>query len=159
MKDVVEGVGYADRILVLDISPGVDLITGLIQACKANKITCGLICSCIGSLQEAHFESIAYDPNSPTGGGFGTPQCVKGPIQVINGQGCIGEREDGELFVHLHITFVSGRDGTIFGGHIEQGHNLALNRLEVGLITAKQLSISTELDPRTGQLHLVPRSQ
>lgn len=126
-KEVTYGSGYGDRILVLYMSSGVDLLTGILDACKANMIRSGLICYCIGSLKEVSFESVTFDPNMPNGGDLLKHQRFEGPIQVLSGQGCIGSNEAGELFAHLHITFIAGRTGTVFGCHINPGDNPVFN--------------------------------
>ena len=66
---------------------------GILDACRVHGIRSGLICSCIGSLQEVNFVSIGVDPNVPTGVGLGKEQRFEGPISVLNGQGCIGQME------------------------------------------------------------------
>jgi hypothetical protein len=154
--DIVSGSGYLDKIIYIDISPGSDLIGSIIAACEKHSIESGLIVHCIGSLQCVYFESIAVDPKYPTGGGITSPRTIEGPIQVLGGQGSVILDETQKYSVHLHITFIEGRTGTIFGGHIEKGNNLALNRLEVGIASIDKMILKRQFDSRTGHYHIVP---
>lgn len=157
MSGVSTGIGSGERILMVYMSQGVDLLSGVLNSCKANGIISGLICYCIGSLKEVNFKSVSYDPTKPSGGVHSGPQRFEGAIQVLNGQGCIGHNETGELFAHMHITFVDGKTGKIFGGDIDPGNNPVMTRLEVGIIALKNMAIKVELDPQDGY-HLVPKS-
>ena len=154
----VTGVGQAGKLMVIDISPGSDLLTSVLAACRERGITSAVIVYCIGSLRKAEVETIGFDPNNTqTGVGFGGHKVFDGPIQVLSGQGCVGLDEKNEYFAHMHIIFVDGSTGQIFGGHLPQGGAVAINRLEVGLIASEGMQILTELDSRTGHLHLIPR--
>ena len=157
ISGVSTGLGYGERILVVYMTQGVDLLSSVLNACKANGISSGLICYCIGSLKEVNFKSVSYDPSRPAGGVHTDMQRFEGAIQVLNGQGCIGHDETGELFAHMHITFVDGKTGTIFGGDINPGNNPVMTRLEVGIIALRNMVIKAEFDPQDGY-HLVPKS-
>ena len=155
-SNIISGSGTVDRMIYIDVSPGSDLIDSILKACEEHTIQSGLIVYCIGSLQYVYFESIAIDPKYPTGAGITTPQRIAGPIQVLGGQGSIALDEDNNQYVHLHISFVEGRNGTIFGGHIEQGKNPALNRLEIGIVSVQGMLLEKKFDPRTDHYHVVP---
>lgn len=155
-SNVISGSGILDRMIYIDISPGADLIDSILEACEEHTIHSGLIVYCIGSLQYVHIESVAIDPKYPTGAGITSPMRIEGPIQVLSGQGSIALDENKKHSVHLHISFVEGRSGTIFGGHIEQGKNPALNRLEIGIVSVQGMLLEKKFDPRTDHYHVVP---
>ncbi|MDL2220286.1 DNA-binding protein [Eubacteriales bacterium OttesenSCG-928-N14] len=156
-QDIVCLEGTANRMVVVDISPGVDLLTGVLDACRKHNIKTGIICYCIGSLKYATIETLVAAEGSKTGASFGQELSFPGPIQLLSGQGIVGLDENDELFAHMHIVFVDGGQGKIYGGHVIEGKNPAINRLEFGIITTEDLIVSTELDERTGLLHLVPK--
>ena len=157
-QEIVSGVGYGDRVTAIYLSPGVDLLTGILKACKTSGITSGFVVYCIGSLTAVSCESASYDTSKPGGGDHVKRLTLEGPIQVLSGQGCIGSNKAGDLFAHLHITFIAGRTGTVLGGHIEEGGNPVFTRLEAGIIGLKDMEIATELNAFDGKMHMVPRS-
>jgi len=120
--------GHVSRVMLVRVLPGGDIIEGIEKACNDKKIRCGAITSCIGSLQKASL-LVTVPLNNKIGAGYSEPRSIDGPLELISGQGTIGE-DDGAVFVHIH-GLVSDKDGNVYGGHLIKGENLVLITAEI----------------------------
>lgn len=112
------------RTFVARVKPGEELVDGIKQICVANGITSGAITSILGNLKSVKF-TYPVSSNSKSNIQYREPIDIEGPIEIVTGSGMIG-LDNGELFVHLHLSFCD-IDGKASGGHIlEKGNTVGI---------------------------------
>jgi len=136
--------GRVSRAVLVKVLPGNDIIEGIEKACHDMDIKCGAITSCIGSLQRTSLLVVA-PLNNKVGAGYGEPRNLNGPLELICGQGTIGEDEETNL-IHIHGV-VSDKDGNVYGGHLIKGENPVLITCEIMIIPVEGIQIKRTYDP------------
>ncbi len=99
-----------ERIEIIKMGPGTDMIEGLNLAVKQKKIKNAVIMAGIGSVTDYHFHVVS-DRNLPPA--HENPQASRA-MDLISVQGYIMNGR-----VHAHITLSD--DNSALGGHLEQG--------------------------------------
>ncbi len=100
-----------ERVVVVRLKHQTDLLEGLAQTIKRQKIRNGVVLAGIGSVTSSHYHVVS-NRSFPTQNTF-----VKdpvGPADIISMNGYI---IDGR--VHVHVTFANATNA--FGGHLEPG--------------------------------------
>ncbi|MDY3233490.1 MAG: PPC domain-containing DNA-binding protein [Erysipelotrichaceae bacterium] len=113
-------VGSPGRIVSFKLSPGDDLMQGIINVCEKAHIQNGAIICAIGSLSNAVVKNVIYIPNVKYEAGYGEPTRFEGPIELTGASGIICHDDNGKLLPHIHIT-MSDKDAHGFGGHLCEG--------------------------------------
>ena len=142
-------------MVMIRVLPGSDVIEGIGEACQQLDIKSGSITSCIGSLQMASL-LIAVPMNNKIGAGYSDPKVIKGPLELLSGQGTIGQEEDGEIFIHLHGV-VSDKDGNMYGGHLIKGKNPVLITCEVMVSQIEGIHMIRVYDPEVDMKVFFPK--
>jgi len=142
---IIVSEGHLSRMFMIRVLPGSDVIEGIREACQQLDIKSCSITSCIGSLQRASF-LIAVPMNNKIGAGYSDPKVLEGPLELLSGQGSIGQEERGEIFIHLHGV-VSDKDGNIYGGHLIKGKNPVLITCEVMVSQIEGIHMIRAYDP------------
>lgn len=100
-----------ERIEIIRLGPGSDLLEGLNQAIEAKEIRNGVILAGIGSVTDYHFHVVS-DKNLPPAEEFSKASVPKDLTSVqgyiLNGR------------VHAHITLSD--ESSMMGGHLEPGN-------------------------------------
>lgn len=143
------------RASIVRVLPGVDVIEGIEEVCQSLGIKSGAITSCIGSLQRASL-MIAVPLNNKVGAGYSDPMTLKGPLELLSGQGTIGLGEDGETAIHLHGV-VSDKEGHVHGGHLVKGESPVLITCEVMLTHVEGVRIVRGYDPQVDMKVFLPK--
>jgi len=136
--------GRVSRAVLVKVLPGSDIIEGIEKACHDMDIKCGAITSCIGSLQRTSL-LVAVPLNNKVGAGYSEPRNLNGPLELISGQGTIGE-DEGTAFVHIH-GMVSDKDGNVYGGHLIKGENPVLITCEIMISPVDGIQMVRTYDP------------
>ncbi len=136
----------SSRAAIIRVLPGNDIIEGVEEACKNLGIKSGAITSCIGSLQRASL-MIAVPLNNKIGAGYSDPKMIEGPLELLSGQGTIGQQKEGEISLHLHGV-VSDKEGHVHGGHMVRGENPVLITSEVMVTQIEGIRIVRTYDPK-----------
>lgn len=139
--------GNLSKAAMIRVIPGSDVIEGIEDACRKLRIKAGAIISCIGSLQRASV-MIAIPLHNKVGAGYSEPITLEGPLELLSGQGTIGQDEQGEVAVHLHAV-MSDKEGHLYGGHLVKGHNPVLITCEMLLAEIEGIKIQKGYDPET----------
>jgi len=137
--------GNLSKAAMIRVVPGSDVIEGMEEACRKLGIKAGAIISCIGSLQRASV-MIAVPLNNKVGAGYSEPITLEGPLELLSGQGTIGQDEQGEVAVHMHAV-MSDKEGQLHGGHMVKGHNPVLITCEIMLAKIEGIKILRGYDP------------
>lgn len=98
---------------------------------------------------------VAIPMNNRAGAGYSEPKFLDGPLELLSGQGSIGQEEGGGLFVHLH-GLLSDRDGRIYGGHLVRGENPVLITCEIMIGHAEGIQMLRTHDPEVDMKVLMP---
>lgn len=98
------------RIEIIRMKPGTDMLDGLNQAVKENKIKNGVILAGIGSVTDFHLHVVS-DKNLPPAEEF--PKASV-PMDLVSVQGYILNGR-----VHAHIALSD--ENSMIGGHLEMG--------------------------------------
>lgn len=128
---------------VLRLSPGVDPVESLLDACKEHGWTAAFVVSAVGSLEQASLR-FAAQPE---------PAQIAGPLELVSLSGTLSL--DGP---HLHAC-VSDAQGNVFGGHLRPGSKVRTTA-EILVAVLPEVVFRRRPDPRTGARELVvePRS-
>jgi predicted DNA-binding protein with PD1-like motif len=101
-----------EKIHVIKLESGTDMLAGLTDAIGELNITSGVILCGIGSTTSAHIHVIKSD-KLPPGNVFFQHTA---PFDVVGMQGYIMEGK-----VHAHVSVGRHTDGVMLGGHLEPG--------------------------------------
>ncbi|WP_457552201.1 PPC domain-containing DNA-binding protein [Desulfobacula sp.] len=149
--------GHLSNTVMIRIESGFDLIEEIENVCRKLEIESGMITCCIGSLQKAAYFLVAPLENR-FGSGYGDPNILDGPLELLSGQGMIGKEENGEYFIHLH-GLVSDKDRNVHGGHLIKGENPVLITCEIMVSQIQGMKIIRTYDPKVDMKVLMPFSQ
>ncbi len=120
VQDMEMAVGNMGKVIAVRLKPGTDLLLGLEEVCKQNKICNGVIISAIGSLNGASFCNPVELPEKKAKYGYGEATKLSGPIELTGASGIICHDTEGQINLHIHIN-LSDRDGNAYGGHLVEG--------------------------------------
>ena len=127
---------------VLRLSPGVDPVDSLLDACKENGWTAAFVISGLGSLAHARLR-FAARPEACD---------IAGPLELVSLSGTLSL--DGP---HLHAS-VSDAQGNVFGGHLRPGSTVRTTA-EILVAVLPDVVFRRRPDPRTGARELVIESR
>ncbi len=123
---------------VLRLSPGVDPVEALLDACKENGWTAAFVLSGVGSLGSAKLRFAARPEASD----------IAGPLELVSLSGTLSL--DGP---HLHAA-VSDAEGNVFGGHLRPGSKVRTTA-EILVAVLPDVIFRRRPDPKTGSRELV----
>jgi len=123
---------------VLRLSPGVDPIESLLDACKENGWTAAFVLSGVGSLESARLRFAAQAEAAD----------IAGPLELVSLSGTLSL--DGP---HLHAA-VADAQGNVFGGHLRPGSKVRTTA-EILVAVLPDVVVRRRPDPRTGARELV----
>lgn len=123
---------------VLRLSPGVDPLESLLDACKENGWTAAFVIAGVGSLASAQLR-FAAQPEAAE---------IAGPLELVSLSGTLSL--DGP---HLHAS-VSDTQGNVFGGHLRPGARVRTTA-EILVAVLPDVIFRRRPDPRTGARELV----
>jgi uncharacterized protein len=155
--DVNFAQGHLSKAVMIRIEPGFDLIEGIEKVCRRIEIESGVITCCIGSLQRVAY-LLPVPLENRFGSGYGDPNILEGPLELLSGQGMIGKEENGEYFIHLHGV-VSDKDRNINGGHFIKGQTTVLITCEIMVSQIQGMKMIRAYDPTVDMKVLMPFSQ
>jgi len=93
--------------------------------------------------------------DNAVGGGYSEPVHLEAPVEIVSGQGSIGEEAEGGVFVHLHAALGDGR-GAAHGGHLLRGRCPILITSEIVILPFTGLRLVRTHDPDAGMAILKP---
>lgn len=152
--DIEHAQGKVGEATFVRLSPGTDLLEGIAEACRLRGIRAGCIASCIASLRRAAF-LVVVPMDTPTGGGYSDPRRIEAPVELVCGQGTVGEEESGEVYVHLHAA-LSDAAGRLHGGHLIPGGCPVLITAEIVILPLEGARLVRRADARAGLPLLKP---
>ena len=82
MQSIEHAAGSIKRVVAFRLKPGMDVLKGIEEICKAENIKNGVILSGIGSLDGAAFCNPVPLKDKKAGYGYGEPTILYGPIEL-----------------------------------------------------------------------------
>ena len=153
---LLEGIGKGriDRIVMGKLKMDIDLLEGIKELAKKEKIQTGVILSAVGALKKATFRNLkVLPPDLKVEKRHRLYLELEQPMEIVSLTGWIATREDGEAEVHAHFsasTVIQDRVTTL-GGHLTPGIITSIKVvIVIGVI--EDTNIQAGLDPRINQI-------
>ena len=150
------GAGGFARAVAVRLKPGTDLLEGLTQVCKKNKIQNGVIVSALGSLSKAYLCN-PTEVDTKAGYGYGEPTFIDGPLELLGASGVVCHDLDGSVNLHVHVT-ISNKQAECFGGHLAPGTTVLLTTDAV-IAELSGIEMERKMDPDLDVPILTPRTK
>ena len=154
--DLLEGIGRGrmDRIVMGKLSMDSDLLEGIHELAKKEKIQTGVILSGIGALKKAAFRNLkVLPPDLKVEKEHRLYLDLEQPMEIVSLTGWIATKEDGNMEVHAHFsasTVIEDKVVTL-GGHLTPG-TLASVKVAIVIGIIEETDIKAGLDPRINQI-------
>ncbi len=146
--------GKLGRVVAIRLTPGVDVLLGLQEACRRKGINNGVILSAIGSLNGVCYCNPVELPTK-AGYGYGETLHLTGPIELTNASGIICHDDEGNTNLHVHVS-LSDRHGGAHGGHLVEGTKVLLT-VDVIIAEIEGLVMGRKFDPELEVPLFAPR--
>ncbi len=153
MNNIING--KINRVIVMRLFPGMDVMTSLAEACEQANLKNGIILSMIGSLRNAQFMNPEPKAGTVMGYGYGDPIKLKGAIELVAGAGTICHADDGEVLLHCHVC-LSDKSGKAYGGHFIPGNEVLLT-VDVVIGEIEDVDMVRKFDEQTGIVMFAPQ--
>jgi predicted DNA-binding protein with PD1-like motif len=132
----------------------IDLLGGIHELAKKEKVQTGIILSAVGALKKATFRNLkVLPPDLKVEKRHRLYLELEQPMEIVSLTGWIATREDGEAEVHAHFsasTVIQDRVTTL-GGHLTSGIITSIKVvIVIGVI--EDTNIQAGLDPRINQI-------
>ena len=146
--------GEIERIHVLRLEPGEDVLLSIQKYCEESSLTSGVVVSGIGSLDGCTYFDPMEIPGKPGCYGYVTPIDLPSPIELTGLSGIICADSDNNPVLHIHASFADEK-GNEYGGHLREGNHVLVT-VELVLGEFRGIRMSRELDPAKGVPVLLP---
>lgn len=144
------------RVLAVRMAPGDDLFGTTLKICREKGVKAGVILSAAGSLQKAVLRNVWKYPNPfPVTDGCRMFTPVNGPLELLQMSGNVTQTEQGEPFLHAHVTISLGRpEATCYGGHLVEGCTI-FTTCELMIAELENIALMRLMDKHTraGELY------
>lgn len=144
------------RVLAVRMAPGDDLFGTTLKICREKGVKAGVILSAAGSLQKAVLRNVWKYPNPfPVTDGCRMFTPVNGPLELLQMSGNVTRTEQGEPFLHAHVTISLGRpEATCYGGHLVEGCTI-FTTCELMIAELENIALMRLMDKHTraGELY------
>jgi uncharacterized protein len=149
-------IGKINKILIIRLQRGDDMLLSIEKACSENDIKNAVIISVVGSLNGVFFFNPRIDTKTKCGISYGDPIKVNGPVEILSAQGEVCHEEDGKIGVHVHATFSDSKGGA-YGGHLTGEGNKALNTVNIFIGVVEGVDMGFEWDDVIGLPGFYPK--
>jgi predicted DNA-binding protein with PD1-like motif len=153
---LLEGIGRGriDRMIMGKLGMNVDLLHGIEELVRRERVQTGVILSGIGALKKATFRNLkVLPPDFKIEKHHRLYLDLEQPMEIVSLTGWIATKEDGEPEVHAHFSAstVMGDQVATLGGHLIPG---TLTSLKVVIVIGviEETNIRAGLDPRINQI-------
>jgi len=148
------GKGRIDRVVMGKLKIGVDLLEGIKELVKKEKIRTGVILSGVGALKKAIFRNVKMMPaDYKVDDRYRLYLQLEQPLELVSLPGWIATKEDGEIEVHAHFSAstVMGNEVVTLGGHLITGVITSI-KVVVVIGVIEDTDIRADLDPKINQV-------
>lgn len=148
------GTGKIECIVMGKLKIGVDLLEGIQEIAKAEKIKTGIILTGIGALQKAVFRNAKVIPaDYKMKDEYRVFVEIDRPLELVSLNGWLATTAENELNVHAHFVTTTVIDGEMvtLGGHLIPGTITSIkNVVVIGVIA--DTNITAALDSKLDQI-------
>jgi len=155
-RNPLEGVGKGriGRVVMGKLAMGVDLLEGLEELVKKEKIQTGVILSGIGALKKATFRNLkVLPPDLKVEKHHRLYLDLEQPMEIVSLTGWIATGEDGGTEIHAHFSASTVMNDQVvtLGGHLTPGTLTSIKvMIVIGVI--EDTDIRAGIDPRLNQI-------
>jgi predicted DNA-binding protein with PD1-like motif len=146
--------GRMNRVVMEKLRLDIDLLEGIKELAKKERVQTGTILSAVGAPKKAIFKNLKVLPaDLKIEKHHRLYLELEQPMEIISLTGWMATREDGEIEVHAHLSAstVLQDQVTTLGGHLTPGIITSVKVVVViGMI--EESDIRASLDPRTNQI-------
>jgi len=144
------------RIVMGKLKIGADLLEGIKEIARQERIRTGVILSGLGALEKAVFRNAkVMPPDFKMEDKYRVYVDLKKPMELVSLPGWIATRENGEIEVHAHFTASVVVDDRIvtMGGHLTSG-TLASIKVVIAIGVIDDPDIRAAIDPGVNQTEI-----
>src|SRR4030042_714533 len=155
MGNLLEGIGRGkiDRIVMGKLGMDIDLLEGIKELAKREKVQTGIILSAVGALKKAIFRNLRIlPPDLKIEKHHRLYFELEQPMEIVSLTGWMATNEDRDLEVHAHLsasTVIQDQIITL-GGHLTSGIITSV-KVVVVIGVIEESNIKVGLDPRINQ--------
>ncbi len=156
MSSLLEGIGKGrmNRVVMGKLGMDIDLLEGIKELAKKEKVQTGIILSAVGALKKATFRNLkVLPPDLKVEKHHRLYLELEQPMEIVSLAGWMATREDGDLEIHAHFsasTVIQDQVVTL-GGHLTPGIITSI-KVVVVIGVIEESNIRAGLDPRINQL-------
>ena len=161
LKDdsLLEGVasGSIKKIVVAKIKIGSDLLAGIEEVVRRERIRKGIVLTGIGALQKAVFRNLMiFVERFPVEPKDRLYLEVTEPLELVSLTGHVATKEDGEPDVHCHFSAstVVGDTVQTLGGHLTEG-TVAYLKAAVSIAVIEDIPMASRFSANTNSEELI----
>jgi predicted DNA-binding protein with PD1-like motif len=143
-----------NRIVMGKLGMDIDLLEGIKELVKKEKVRAGIILSAVGALKKATFRNLKIlPPDLKVRKHHRLYLELEQPMEIVSLTGWIATREDGEAEVHAHFSASTVMEDQVvtWGGHLISG-TLTSVKVVVVIGVVEETNIKAGLDPRINQI-------
>jgi len=147
------GTGRIQRIVMGKLKVDVDLLKGIEELVRREKIHTGVILSAVGALKKATFRNLKVLPSDfKVHTHHRLYLDLEQPMEIVSLTGWIAPLEDGtpELHAHFSASTVMGDTVVTLGGHLTPGTITSI-KVVVVIGVIEESNIKASIDPRLNQ--------
>jgi len=153
---LIEGIGKGrlDRIVMGKLGMEIDLLEGIREMVKKEKIQTGVILSAVGALKKAVFRNLKILPsNLKVEDHHRLYLELEQPLEIVSLTGWMATKEDGEIEIHAHFSASTVMEDKIvtLGGHLTPG-TITSVKVVIVIGVIENSNIKAALDPRINQI-------
>jgi len=148
------GKGRLGRIVMGKLGMEIDLLEGIREMVKKEKIQTGVILSAVGALKKAVFRNLRILPsNLKVEDHHRLYLELEQPLEIVSLTGWMATKEDGEIEIHAHFSASTVMEDKIvtLGGHLIPG-TLTSVKVVIVIGVIEDSNIKAALDPRINQI-------
>jgi predicted DNA-binding protein with PD1-like motif len=148
------GKGRLGRIVMGKLGMEIDLLEGIREMVKKEKIQTGIFLSAVGALKKAVFRNLKILPsNLKVEDRHRLYLELEQPLEIVSLTGWMATKEDGEIEIHAHFSASTVMEDKIvtLGGHLTPGTMTSVKVvIVIGVI--ENSNIKAALDSRINQI-------
>ena len=160
-RDLLEGIGTGriERVVVGKLAMDTDLLAGIQELVKRERIRTGLILSSVGALKKATFRNVkTMPPDLKVGREHRVYLELEQPMEIVSLTGWVASNENGETEVHAHFsasTVIEDKVDKVItlGGHLTPGTITSI-KVVVAIGVIEETNIKAAMDSRIDQIDL-----
>ena len=157
-RDLLEGIGTGriERVVVGKLAMDTDLLAGIQELVKRERIRTGLILSSVGALKKATFRNVkTMPPDLKVGREHRVYLELEQPMEIVSLTGWVASNENGETEVHAHFSASTVMEDKVItlGGHLTPGTITSI-KVVVAIGVIEETNIKAAMDSRIDQIDL-----